>query len=184
VRLARSLIKALIVLAVAAGTLGGAAALGSTLFEEPPRDAEEFAQRVAAGGTHHERDGKPRTAEEKRYVRRVNALCARYDASTDALVARTRAAALDAILRERRLFVARFRALDAPGRFAKPARHLLAVEVEALAALEEVVEAVRAGASAPPPELKRELDRLLAGYEVIVRDLGAHKCTEEWADRH
>ena len=29
--------------------LGGAAALGSTLFEEPPRDAAEFAQRVAAG---------------------------------------------------------------------------------------------------------------------------------------
>src|SRR5687767_8223474 len=95
VRLARTLLKTVIVLAFAAAALGGAAALGSTLFEEPPRDAAEFAQRVAAGSTRHEQDGKPRTAEEKRYVRRVNSLCARYDASTDALAGRRPAAVLD-----------------------------------------------------------------------------------------
>jgi hypothetical protein len=184
VRLARTLLKAVVVLAFAAAALGGAAALGSTLFEQPPRDAEEFAQRIAAASTRHERDGTPRTAEEKRYVRRVNSLCARYDARTDALAGRKRVAVLEGILRERRLFVARFRSLDAPARYAKPAQLLLAVEAEVQPALQAVAEALRSGASGPPPELKRKLDRLDAGYDVVLSDLEARKCTSEWADRH
>ena len=183
-RLARTLLKTVIVLAFAAAALGGAAALGSTLFEEPPRDAAEFAQRVAAGSTRHEQDGKPRTAEEKRYVRRVNSLCARYDARTDALAGRRQAAVLDGILRERHLFVARFKALDAPGRYAKPAQRLLAVEAEVQPAMQEIADALRAGASEPPPALQRKLERLDAGYDVLLRDLGARKCTTQWADRH
>jgi hypothetical protein len=184
VRLARTLLKTVVVLAFAAAALGGAAALGSTLFEEPPRDAAEFAQRVAAGSTHHERDGTPRTPDEKRYIRRVNSLCARYDARTDALSGRKPAAVLEGIIRERRLFVARFKALDAPGRFASAAERLLALEEEVQPALQDIAEALRAGASGPPPELQRELDRLDAGYDVLLRDLGARKCTTEWADRH
>jgi hypothetical protein len=184
VRLARSLLKAVIVLAFAAGALGGAAALGSTLFEEPPRDAAEFAQRIEAASERHEREGAPRTAEEKRFVRRVNALCARYDARTDALAGRKPAAILDGILRERQAFVERFRVLDAPGRYAKPAQRLLAVEAEVQPALRDVAEALRRGAAEPPPALKRKLDRLDAGYDVLLRDLDARKCTTEWADRH
>jgi hypothetical protein len=184
VRLARTLLKAAIVLAFAAAALGGAAALGSTLFEQPPRDAAEFAQRIEAGSTRHEREGTPRTAEEKRYVRRVNALCARYDAHTDALSGRKPAAILDGILRERRVFVGRFRSLDAPGRYAKPAQRLLAVEAEVQPTLQAVAEALRRGASEPPPALKRKLDRLDAGYDVLLRDLEARKCTSKWADRH
>jgi hypothetical protein len=184
VRLARTLLKAVIVLAFAAAALGGAAALGSTLFEQPPRDAEEFAQRIEAASARHEREGAPRTAEEKRYVRRVNALCARYDARTDALAGRKPAAILDGILRERRAFVERFGALDAPGRYGKPAQRLLAVETEVQPALQAVAEALRRGASEPPPALKRKLERLDAGYDVLLRDLDARKCTNEWADRH
>jgi hypothetical protein len=184
VRLVRTLLKAAIVLAVAVAALGGAAALGSTLFEQPPRDAAEFAQRVAAASARHGQDGRPQTAEEKRYVRRVNSLCARYDARTDDLAGRRPAAVLEGILRERRLFVARFEALDAPGRYAKPARRLLAVEAEVQPALQELANALRAGASQPPPALRRRLERLDAGYEVLLRGLEARKCTSEWADWH
>ena len=183
-RFARSLLKAVVVLAFAAAALGGAAALGSTLFEQPPRDAAEFAQRIEAGSTRHEREGTPLTTAEKRYVRRVNALCARYDARTDTLAGRKPAAVLSGIVRERRTFVERFEALGTPDRFAKPAERLLAVEAEVQPLLQEVAEALRRGAAEPPPELKRRLEQLDAGYDVLLRDLRARKCTNEWADRH
>ena len=48
-RLARPLLKLVIVLAIVAAALGGAVALASTLFEEPPRDAADFAARIEAG---------------------------------------------------------------------------------------------------------------------------------------
>jgi hypothetical protein len=51
-------------------------------------------------------------------------------------------------------------------------------------ALQAVAEALRRGASEPPPALKRKLERLDAGYDVLLRDLDARKCTNEWADRH
>jgi hypothetical protein len=91
---------------------------------------------------------------------------------------------LDGILNERRLFVARFKALDAPGRYGKPAQRLLAVEAEVQPALQEIADALRAGATEPPAALQRRLERLDAGYDVLLRDLGARKCTTEWADRH
>jgi hypothetical protein len=51
-RLVKVLVKVLVVAGLAGGTLGGAAALGSTLWDSPPRDAAEFAERVEAGSTH------------------------------------------------------------------------------------------------------------------------------------
>ena len=73
-RLAQTLVKAAVILAVIAATLGGAVALGSTLFEAPPRDAAEFAARVEAGSTTRLR--RKRTAAERRYILEVGELCA------------------------------------------------------------------------------------------------------------
>ncbi len=75
VRLAQTLVKALLILAVIAATLGGAVALGSTLFEPPPSDAAEFAARVAAGSTHAPAPER-RSAAERRYILAVSELCA------------------------------------------------------------------------------------------------------------
>jgi hypothetical protein len=52
VRLAQKLVKTILVLAVSAAALGGAAALGSTLFDAPPRDAAEFSKWIDAGSVH------------------------------------------------------------------------------------------------------------------------------------
>jgi hypothetical protein len=75
VRLAQTLVKAALILAVIALALGGAVALGSTLFEAPPRDAAEFAARVEAGSRHAQPDEK-RTVAERRYVLALGELCA------------------------------------------------------------------------------------------------------------
>jgi hypothetical protein len=74
VRLARTLAKAVVTLAVIAVTLGGAVALGGTLFEPPPRDAADFAARVEAGSTPAPPVEK-RTKAERAYVLAVSELC-------------------------------------------------------------------------------------------------------------
>ena len=74
-RLVQTLAKAVVILAVIAATLGGAVALGSTLFESPPRDAAEFAARVEAGSTYAP-PAETRTAAERRYILAVGELCA------------------------------------------------------------------------------------------------------------
>lgn len=93
-RLARKLAKTVIVLAVAAAALGGAVALGSTLFERPPRDAAEFAARadgVAATGRRAGTAlpaGKRRSTAAKaraRYVRALDASCRRQIGEFEAL---------------------------------------------------------------------------------------------------
>lgn len=91
------LVKTLGVAALAASALGGAAALGGTLFESPPRDAAEFAERVEAGSTHvdpnrrhlpapkkrakkaHAKAAQRRTAAERTYARTMNAWCVRQE---------------------------------------------------------------------------------------------------------
>lgn len=75
VRLAQTLAKAAVILAVIAATLGGAVALGSTLFESPPRDAAEFAARIEAGSTHAP-PAEKRTAAERDYILAISELCA------------------------------------------------------------------------------------------------------------
>lgn len=94
-RLARKLLKTVVVLAVAAGALGGAVALGSTLFERPPRDAAEFAARAKGvaetsrgGGATALPAGKRRSAAAKaraRYARALDAACRRQIRDYDAL---------------------------------------------------------------------------------------------------
>src|SRR5919106_4072747 len=91
-RLVRRLFKLLVVVAVAAAVLGGAAALGSTLFEAPPKDAAEFADWVAEGSKHADpSDGKgkaadrQRTPAERRFIRRLNEMCSRQERELDQL---------------------------------------------------------------------------------------------------
>ena len=176
-RLARKLARIVFVLAVVAAALGGAVALGSSIFPSPPRDAAEFAERIAGGSQRGER-------AERRYVRRLNALCARYDARTDALVGRPPVALLDGMVRERRAFVARFQTLEPPARYEQSAREFMALEDRVQPLLQQLADAFRAGASGPPPGLERKLDRLETGYDELLRELDARKCTSEWADRH
>jgi hypothetical protein len=76
VRLARPLLKIVTVLVVVAAAFGGAVALASTLFERPPRNAEEFAARVEAG-SKHAKPPERTTAAERRYVLALNDLCDR-----------------------------------------------------------------------------------------------------------
>ena len=76
VRLAQTLVKAAVILALIAATLGGAVALGSTLFEAPPRDAAEFAARIEAGSTHAPPSAK-HSVDERRYILAVSELCAK-----------------------------------------------------------------------------------------------------------
>jgi len=75
VRLAQTLAKAGVILAVIAVALGGAVALGSSLFDAPPRDAAEFAARIEAGSTHAVPPHK-RTAAERHYILELSDLCA------------------------------------------------------------------------------------------------------------
>lgn len=74
VRLVRTLAKAVVILALTAVALGGAAALGGTLFDAPPRDAAEFAARVEAGSTHA-LPPETRTKAERAYILAAAELC-------------------------------------------------------------------------------------------------------------
>ena len=109
VRLAQTLVKASLILAVIAATLGGAVALGSTLFEAPPRDAAEFAARVEAGSIHAPAAAK-RSAAERRYILAVSELCAGRNERLRDLEARVAEADVVARLRGWRAIQARYAA--------------------------------------------------------------------------
>jgi hypothetical protein len=98
------LVKTLGAAGLAAAALGGAAALGSNLFETPPRDAAEFAERVEAGSTHidpnrkrpavQKKHGKKATqkrvsaaqlAAERRYARTLDSWCVQQEREVAAL---------------------------------------------------------------------------------------------------
>lgn len=101
--MAKKLFKALVVLVVVIAALGGAAAVGSTLFENPPRDAAEFAEWIEAGSRHIDPNRKPPkakktrsgkaeprrhagpTAAERLYGRTLSAWCVQQERDVDAL---------------------------------------------------------------------------------------------------
>jgi hypothetical protein len=99
---AKKLFKALVVLALVVAALGGAAAVGSTLFANPPRDAAEFAEWIEAGSRHIDPNRKPPkakkkpadrahkkpagpTAAERRYGRTLGAWCIEQERDVAAL---------------------------------------------------------------------------------------------------
>jgi hypothetical protein len=178
-RLVRRLFKLLVVVAAAAAVLGGAAALGSTLFEAPPRDAAEFAARVAAGS---ERSKPERTRAEARYVRKLNALCSRVNGNFEAL---PRPHGLEEFVpyleswqRLYRRFDADFRALPAPPRFRADARRIVELDRAALRVGAAAERAARRGhrhSFSVSVEESRKLDR---SFDRVMRRIGATVCTE------
>jgi hypothetical protein len=146
----KKLFKALFVLALAGAALGGAAAVGSTLFQSPPRDAAEFAEWVERGSEHIDpRESKERAARlaklkkraerkqrktkasgptpaERRYGRTLSAWCVQQERDFDALGYPYDAEAwFDRWLALSRSWRARVAALDAPRRFRDERRRYL-----------------------------------------------------------
>jgi hypothetical protein len=139
------LVKVVVAAGLAAAALGGAAALGSNLFEAPPRDAAEFAEWVDAGSTHVDPNRKRPVAEpketkkaakkrvsaaelaaERRYGRTLNGYCIQQERDVAALAGGWYADDyLDRLLALSRSWRARVAALRPPPRFqAKAARYL------------------------------------------------------------
>ena len=180
-RLARSLIKALIVLAVAAGALGGAAALGSTLFEEPPRDAAEFAQRVE-NGSERAVDEK-RTRAERRFARRLTALCLRQRPAEDELGVPASVAELPALYRRARPVALRHRAqvaaLETPRSHRDEMRELLSLDRRSVALLDRLVERLAAGDRAAFEEMRLGLDRIKARSDELLARVGGVGCIRD-----
>jgi hypothetical protein len=140
----KKLFKALVVLTVVAAALGGAAALGSTLFASPPRDAAEFAQWVERGSRHADPNRKPPKPEkrgkgkareraersgptpaEQRYGRTLNTWCVEQEDDVAALGSAYAADWLSRWLTVSRSWRARVAALDHPAGFeGRRARYL------------------------------------------------------------
>lgn len=100
----KKLVKTLGAAIVAAAALGGAAAIGGTIFESPPKDLADWAERVEAGSRHADpnrarpqksksekkksgdadADRKPTTAE-RRYARTLSAWCIEQERDVAAL---------------------------------------------------------------------------------------------------
>jgi hypothetical protein len=178
-RLVRRLFKLLVVVAAAAAVLGGAAALGSTLFEAPPKDAAEFAARVAAGS---ERSKPERTRAEARYVRELNALCTRMNRNFEALPQpdglEEFATYLESWQRLLRGFDADFRALPAPSRYRADARRIVELDRAALQVGEAGERAAQRGHRHAFGVSAAQVKRLDRSFDRVMRRIGANVCTE------
>jgi hypothetical protein len=179
VRLAQTLAKAVVILAVIAATLGGAAALGSTLFEAPPRDAAEFAARVEAGSIHAP-PAEKRTQAERTYILAVGALCAERNEQVRDLEQRVPAYDEVGRTRGRRRIQAdhaeAFAALAPPKRFRPIAARVAALDQGILDLADGALKARRRG-DREAFEAKREAAELLdARYDQAVLGLDAPVC--------
>ncbi|HXV57081.1 MAG TPA: hypothetical protein VD704_04365 [Gaiellaceae bacterium] len=178
-RLARSLVKVVVVLAVAAGALGGAAALGSSLFPRPPRDAAEFAALVEAASTRAVPAERP-TRAERRYVLRLLALCQRTAEARAALERERAELTRPAYVRARRNVLAGFdegfRALDAPERYRAGADRIASLDRALLALADRALEARRAGDRAGFDDRLQAQDLLQARFDETMRRLDAPAC--------
>jgi hypothetical protein len=181
VRLARTLLKTIIVLAFAAAALGGAAALGSTLFEEPPRDAAEFAQRVAAG-SERAVDAE-HTRAERRYARRLTALCLRQRPVEDDLGAPASLAEFPAWYRRARPVVLRHRAqfiaLETPRSYRDEVRELVTLDKQGVALLDRLVDRLGTGDRAAFEEMRLGIDRIAARGDELLVQLGGRACIDD-----
>ncbi|MGH3019826.1 MAG: hypothetical protein ACRDOP_13555 [Gaiellaceae bacterium] len=180
-RLARTLLKAAVVLAFAAVALGGAAALGSTLFEQPPRDAADFAQRVEAASERAD-DRKPSKAE-RRYARALNALCLRQRPAEETLGEPETVAEIPAWYRRAKPVFSRhraqFAALRRPRSYRDEVDELLALERQAIGLFDRLVERLRSGDRAAFDEMRLASDRLSARSEELLVQLGGLGCIRD-----
>ncbi|MGH3037123.1 MAG: hypothetical protein ACRDMU_08070 [Gaiellaceae bacterium] len=180
-RLVRTLLKAVVVLAFAAAALGGAAALGSTLFEEPPRDAADFAQRVQAAS---ERTGDTkRTKAERRYARALNALCLRQRPAEEALGTPKSVAEIPAWYRRAKPVFRRHRAQFAarrpPRSYRDEVAELLALERRAIRLFDRLVARLGAGDRAAFDEMRLGSERLSGRSEQLLVALGGLGCIHD-----
>jgi hypothetical protein len=179
VRLVQTLVKAGLILAVIAAALGGAVALGSTLFEAPPRDAAEFAARVEAGSTHAAPTQK-RTAEERAYVLALSDLCAERNERLRGLEHRVKSADLIGRLRGwRTIFAAYsedFAALEPPRRYQAAADRVGDLGTAMLDLTDRAFEAKRTGDLQGYEAKTRAAELLDARYDQAVLHLDAPAC--------
>lgn len=181
-RLARSLAKTAAILTVVAATLGGAAALGSTLFPRPPRDAAEFAARVEAGSTHAP-PAEKRTRAERRYVLALTALCNRTNQSLSDLERKAEQLTRPAHQRSWRAVFARFdeefRALEPPRRYRADAARIAALDRGMIDLVDSALAARRSG-DRETHETKVKAAALLdARFDERMRSLGAPACADD-----
>lgn len=180
-RLARTLLKAVIVLAFAAAALGGAAALGSTLFERPPRDAADFAQRVEAASERAV--GEKRTRAERRFARRLTALCLRQRPAEDALGVPASPAEIPGWYRSAKPVLLRHRAqlaaLETPRGYRDEVRELLTLDRRAVALFDRLVERLGAGDRAAFEEMRLGSERMAERSEALLVRLGGLGCIRD-----
>ena len=178
-RLARPLLKLITVLAIVAAAFGGAVALASTLFEGPPRDAAEFAARVAAG-SKHAKPPERATAAERRYVLDLNDLCDRTD---DAYLELRRNQAGKTRLQRLRSWRAvfagfdrEFQALTPPKRDRLEAANVTRLNRSTLALTDGAIAALRAR-DEEGYDAKVAATKLIdARFDQAIRRLGAPAC--------
>ena len=191
VRLARKLLKTVVVLAVAAAALGGAAALGSSLFERPPRDAAEFAARAggetngagAAATPAGANERRPGARAKRRYVRALEASCRQQLEDVEALGRPGTLAELETYL-ERVLALARHYQGESLGVKTPPAlrddeRRSEALGEEGIDLLEQMLAAARRGEPDTLSLLAAALIELGEKQNELFRRLGARDCVVE-----
>jgi hypothetical protein len=181
-RLAQTLAKAIVILAVIAATLGGAVALGSTLFDSPPRNAAEFAARVEAGSTHAAPAAK-RSAAERSYIIELSELCAdRADRLRD-LERRVKESDELGSLRGRRAILAAFTrdfaALAPPRRFRADAREAALLDQGMLDLDDGALAARRAGDRETYEDKLRAAELLEERSDRVMLRLEAPACAAE-----
>jgi hypothetical protein len=179
VRLARPLFKLITVLAIVAAAFGGAVALASTLFEGPPRDAAEFAQRVEDGSKHAEPPERA-TAAERQYVLDLNDLCAETDDAY--LEARRNQAGKTRVQRMRSWrdvfagFDRRFQALTPPKRDQLEAANVTRLNRSTLALSDGAIAALRAGDEDGYDAKVAAMKLIDTPFDQAMRRLGAPPC--------
>jgi hypothetical protein len=182
VRLAQTLVKASVILAVIAATLGGAVALGSTLFEAPPRNAAEFAARIEAGSKHAPPPVK-RTAAERRYLLDVGEVCAERNERLRNLELRVSEADEVAWLRAWRSiqsnYAADFKALTPPRAFREDAARAAALEREVISLADEALEARTSGDRDVFETKTRAAELLGEQYDDAMHRLAAPVCAAQ-----
>lgn len=197
--LLQRLVKFLAAAAVAAAVLGAAAALGSTLFQAPPRDAAEFAALVEAGSTHWSDVDLPgssparkkvvprrwpgRPPADVRYLRSLDKLCSRQATEVGRLrrpsTPRQTAGYLSRWLRITARYQRKARALDPPKRLARSADRYLDAWEDAEKVVREIRTAVRHRESFSVLLLMDDLDALRLGADGMARRMNVTSCVAE-----
>ena len=179
-RLVRPLLKVITILAIVAAAFGGAVALASTLFEQPPRDAAEFAARVEAASEHAPPPERS-SAAERRYVLGLNDLCDRTDDAYADLgrdqAGKTRLQRLRSWRHVFARFDREFQALTPPKRDRLHAANVVRLNGATLALTDGAIVALRAK-DEDGYDAKVEAAKLIdARFDETMRRLGAPSCT-------